>query len=83
MAIPNKPIALTRITVPGEYPQQVPRLPESAFRLIPELVEWQSQNDKWWFDLRTILQRERDEFMRQVNEQINKLESRVAALENE
>lgn len=57
MALTQKPGPVQSAQFQGEFPEQLPHFPEDVLRRYPFLGEWQSQMDKIYFDLRTVLRR--------------------------
>lgn len=64
-----------------EFATRMPAVPQDTLERFPSLAKWQSDLEKWWFDLRQVLQR-RDQDMdtTKLQESVNSLKASIASL---
>lgn len=62
-----------------DYPHDVPSFSRESLEKVPALAEWQRKMNQVWFELRTVLLRERENIERPLNEVIADLKEFSAA----
>lgn len=69
MPIPIKQI--TKQQTLDELPNELPQMPSDMLASNPQLAQWQTAMNSWWYDLRLILRTDRDK----VLDELEKLQS--------
>lgn len=74
----KKPQTPQRVTLSGEFPQNVPQIPADARDRFPSLAKWHEELDRWWFEFRSVMQR-RDLELNDPSLKLESLESSTNA----
>lgn len=48
----------------SDFPQEMPKLPETVRQRFPEVVAWEESLATWWLDVRTVMARRDDELQK-------------------
>lgn len=73
----RKPQPARKVNFNGDYPLELPKLEDRLPR-----AEWQKSMDRWWFDFRTVLMRQREETVTAINGDINQFDTFVTNITN-
>lgn len=45
----------------SDFPQEMPKLPETVRERFPEIAGWEEALSRWWMDVRTVMARRDDQ----------------------